>query len=182
MHRKFASALLPLSLAAALPVLAQDAPPKMSPEEAAMMAAFQKAGAPGAAHAAYNQRHRRSSHLMITRFRIAFIVAVAALSLATLHARQQPAAAPEVFCNTMQAGALCPTATVSILKLSGANVQKWLDAVGKYNAAVENATRQLKADTKGVLTPAQMSELDRWMDKGINPEVNKILASRNATR
>ena len=69
---------------------------------------------------------------MITRFRIALIVAVAALSLATLHARQQPAAAPEVFCNTMQAGALCPTATVSILKLSGANVQKWLDAVGKY--------------------------------------------------
>ena len=119
---------------------------------------------------------------MITRFRIALVVAVAALSLATLHARHQPAAAPEVFCNTMQAGALCPTATVSILKLSGANVQKWLDAVGKYNAAVENATRQLKAETKGVLTPAQMSELDRWMDKGINPEVNKILASRNATR
>ena len=119
---------------------------------------------------------------MITRFRIALVVAAAALSFATLHARQQPAAAPEVFCNTMQAGALCPTATVSILKLSGANVQKWLDAVGKYNAAVENATRQLKAETKGVLTPAQMSELDRWMDKGINPEVNEILASRNATR
>ena len=119
---------------------------------------------------------------MITRFRIALVAAAAALSLATLQARQQPAAAPEVFCNTMQAGALCPTATVSILKLSGANVQKWLDAVGKYNAAVENATRQLKAETKGVLTPAQMSELDRWMDKGINPEVNKILASRNATR
>jgi hypothetical protein len=119
---------------------------------------------------------------MITRFRFALVIAVAALSLATLHARQQPAAAPEVFCNTMQAGALCPTATISILKLSGPNVQKWLDAVGKYNSAIENATRQLKAETKGVLTPAQMTELDRWMDKGINPEVNKILASRNATR
>ena len=119
---------------------------------------------------------------MINRFRLAFVLGVAALSLATLHARQQPAAAPEVFCNTMQAGALCPTATISILKLSGPNVQKWLDAVGKYNSAIENATRQLKAETKGVLTPAQMTELDRWMDKGINPEVNKILASRNATR
>ena len=31
----------------------------------------------------------------------------------------------------------------------------------------------------GVLTPAQIEELDRWMDKGINPEVNRILASRN---
>lgn len=40
---------------AALPVsalLAQDAPPEMSPEEAAMMAAYQKAGAPGPQHAA----------------------------------------------------------------------------------------------------------------------------------
>jgi len=119
---------------------------------------------------------------MITRFRFALVIGVAALSLVTLHARQQPAAAPEVFCNTMQAGALCPTATVGILKVSGPNVQKWIDAVGKYNAAVENATRQLKAETKGFLTPAQTSELDRWMANGINPEVNKILASRNATR
>jgi hypothetical protein len=76
------------------------------------------------------------------------------------------AAAPEVFCNTMQAGALCPTGTVSILKLQGPKVQQWLDAVGKYNEAVEAATRQLKADSKGILTPAQLSELDRWMDKG----------------
>jgi hypothetical protein len=79
----------------------------------------------------------------------------------------------------MQAGALCPTGTVSILKLQGPKVQQWLDAVGKYNEAVEAATRQLKADSKGILTPAQLSELDRWMDKGINPEVNKLLASRN---
>ena len=128
---------------------------------------------------------------MITRFRLAIVIGVVGLSLATLQAQQrgaaQPAAAqkpeaPEVFCNTMQAGALCPTATVSILKLSGPNVQRWLDAVGKYNAAVENATKQLKADTKAFLTPAQQAEIDRWMDKGINPEVNRILASRNATR
>ena len=41
-----------LALAVALPVLAQDAPPKMSPDEAAMMEAYQKAGTPGAQHAA----------------------------------------------------------------------------------------------------------------------------------
>ncbi len=126
---------------------------------------------------------------MITTLRLGIAISVVGLSLATLDARQRPAgqqgaapaAAPEVFCNTMQAGALCPTGTVSILKLSGPKVQQWLDAVGKYNEAVEAATRQLKADSKGVLTPAQLSELDRWMDKGINPEVNKLLASRNAT-
>jgi len=124
---------------------------------------------------------------MITKFRLAIAVIVVGLSLATLDARQRPAArqpaaapAPEVFCNTMQAGALCPTGTVSVLKLSGPKVQQWLDAVGKYNDTVETATKQLKADAKGILTPAQMAELDRWMNKGLNPEVNRILASRTA--
>jgi hypothetical protein len=43
---------------------------------------------------------------------------------------------------------------------------------------VEGATKKLKADARGLLTPAQMAELDRWLDKGLNPEVNRILASR----
>ena len=41
-----------LALAAALPVLAQDAAPQMSPEEAAMMQAYIEAGTPGAPHEA----------------------------------------------------------------------------------------------------------------------------------
>ena len=113
---------------------------------------------------------------MTTTFRHAVAAGVIALSLATVNAQQ--AAAPEVFCNTMQAGALCPTGTVSVLKLSGPKVQQWLDAVGKYNDTVESATKQLKADAKGILTPAQMAELDRWMNRGLNPEVNRILAAR----
>ena len=125
---------------------------------------------------------------MTTTFRLGIAVLVVGISLATLDARQRPAErqqpaaapAPEVFCNTMQAGALCPTGTVSVLKLSGPKVQQWLDAVGKYNDAVESATKQLKADTRSVLTPTQAAELDRWMDKGINPEVNRMLASRSA--
>lgn len=52
MNRMLASALLPLSLLATPSILAQDAPPKMSPEQAAMMEAYQKAGALGDAHAA----------------------------------------------------------------------------------------------------------------------------------
>jgi hypothetical protein len=122
---------------------------------------------------------------MITSLRLGIAIIVVGLSLATLDAQQpsrpagQAAATPEVFCNTMQAGALCPTGTVSVLKLSGPKVQQWLDAVGKYNEAVEAATRQLKAESKGILTPAQLAELDRWMDKGINPEVNRMLAARN---
>jgi len=54
-----------------------------------------------------------------------------------------------------------------------------LDIVEKYNNTVEGAARQLKKEAGSVLTAAQIAELDRWMDKGINPEVNRILASRN---
>ncbi len=124
---------------------------------------------------------------MITTFRLTIAVLVVGLSLATLDARQRPAdrqqpaaaPAPEVFCNTMQAGALCPTGTVSVLKLSGPKVEQWLGAVNTYNEAVLNASKQLKADARKILTPAQMTELDRWMEKGLNPEVNRILASRS---
>lgn len=51
MNRKFASALVPFALCIALPLAAQEAP-QMSPEEAAMMAAYQQAGTPGPQHAA----------------------------------------------------------------------------------------------------------------------------------
>ena len=50
MNRMSALALLPLSLCLSMPVLAQDAR-KVSPEEAVMMEAYQKAGTPSIAHA-----------------------------------------------------------------------------------------------------------------------------------
>lgn len=49
MNRLPALAQLPLSLCLSMPLHAQDAP-KVSPEEAAMMEAYQKAGTPGVAH------------------------------------------------------------------------------------------------------------------------------------
>jgi hypothetical protein len=52
MIRKLALPLLPLALAMSLPVCAQGEAPQMTPEEQAMMEAFQKAGTPGAPHAA----------------------------------------------------------------------------------------------------------------------------------
>jgi hypothetical protein len=124
---------------------------------------------------------------MIATLRLGLAVVVVGLSLATLDARQAPAArqstatapAPEVFCNSMQAGTLCPTGTVSVLKLSGPKVQQWMDIVNKYNNAVEAASRDLRKEAGSVLTAAQIAELDRWLEKGINPEVNRILASRN---
>ncbi|MGV8942237.1 MAG: hypothetical protein ACOH1P_12025, partial [Lysobacter sp.] len=52
MLRTLANTMIPLCLAIALPALAQDPPPKMSPEEAAMMQAYMEAGTPGAPHQA----------------------------------------------------------------------------------------------------------------------------------
>jgi hypothetical protein len=115
---------------------------------------------------------------MIIRFNLVVGTILLGLSLTSVDA-QSPSKTPEVFCNTMQAGALCPTGTVSVLKLSGPKVQQWLDLVETYNDTVEAATKKLKADARNILTPAQMAELDRWMEKGLNPEVNRLLASRS---
>jgi hypothetical protein len=54
-----------------------------------------------------------------------------------------------------------------------------LDA--RQRPAGRQPSRQLKADARSVLTPAQLAERDRWMDNRIIPEVNRILASRNTT-
>lgn len=85
---------------------------------------------------------------------------------------------PEIFCDTMQTGTLCPTGTVGLFKLSGAKAETWMTAVGKYNKAVMDATQQLRGDVKGLLTPEQLLELDRWFRQGLNTEVNRTLASR----
>jgi hypothetical protein len=52
MIRTLAIRILPLALVCALPVAAQEGAPPMTPEQQAMMEAYQKAGTPGEAHAA----------------------------------------------------------------------------------------------------------------------------------
>ena len=118
------------------------------------------------------------SNIRLTVAVLAVSVSLGGLVVDAQRPQTATAPAPEVFCNTMQAGALCPTGTVSVLKLSGPKVQQWLDLVETYNDTVEGATKKLKADARSILTPAQMAELDRWLEKGLNPEVNRILASR----
>jgi hypothetical protein len=84
---------------------------------------------------------------------------------------------PEVFCNTMQAGTLCPTGTVGVLKLSGAKAAAWLEAVDRYNKTVMNASAQFRSETRGLLTAEQLAEIDRWFKQGLNLEINRALAS-----
>lgn len=113
----------------------------------------------------------------------------ACLAAVTLHAQQRPAdrqraqpgtaKPPEIFCDTMQTGGLCPTGTVGVLKLSGAKVDQWLEAVRRYNKAVEEATTQLRGEARGILTPEQLTQLERWFGQGLNPQINRILASQS---
>jgi hypothetical protein len=102
------------------------------------------------------------------------------------HAGHQQAAAkpaastakpPEIFCATMKTGALCPTGTVGVFRLTGDKQKQWLSAVARYNQAVQAAIQQLEGDAKATLTPAQQAELGKWFDVGVNTQLNQLLAS-----
>jgi hypothetical protein len=67
--------------------------------------------------------------------------------------------------------------TVGALNLSGQKQEQWLAAVQRYNKAVADATTQLQADAKGVLTPAQIAQVNKWFAVGMNVQINQLLAS-----
>jgi len=48
---------------------------------------------------------------------------------------------------------------------------------------VDEATKQLQAEAKSLLTPAELTEVERWFAKGLNPQINDLLrASTKRTR
>lgn len=135
------------------------------------------------------------------------LIPVALIAAATLLAQQQPAehqhskdvmemmnsAAPTssntasadeggVFCPTMKTGQLCSHGTSDILQLSGSKRDQWIEAVRRYNKAVDAATIQLQEDAKTLLSPEQETEVQRWFAKGLNPQINKLLLARSAEK
>lgn len=92
----------------------------------------------------------------------------------------KPAAAaepPEVFCGTMKTGQLCSHGTTSALGLTPEKRDAWVAAVRKYNRTVNDATMQLQAEAKTVLSAAQLAEVERWFAVGMNPQMNQLLAA-----
>jgi hypothetical protein len=118
---------------------------------------------------------------MIHRIQIA--AAVAALALGTVYAQKKDTkdadakddSTPEVFCPVMRTGQLCSDGTTATLKVTEAQSAQWHVAVRRYNKAVDEATKQLQADAKTVLTPEQVAQVDRWFAVGLNPEINKLI-------
>jgi hypothetical protein len=86
-----------------------------------------------------------------------------------------------VFCPGMSTGQLCPMGTVATLDLTGQKRQQWAEAVSKYNKAVGEATQQLLASAKRTLSPAEYAQVKTWFARGLNPEINRLLSSKQAS-
>lgn len=83
-----------------------------------------------------------------------------------------------IFCPAKSTGQLCTHGTSDVLKLSGTKRQSWTDAQNRYNKAVEAATKQLLEDAKATLSPEEYTQVENWFAKGLNPEINRLLAAK----
>jgi hypothetical protein len=88
------------------------------------------------------------------------------------------AGVPEVFCDHMGTGQLC-AGNAQMFNLSGDQKERYTEALNAYNKAVAAASKQFLADakTKVGLEPAQLTVAEQWFAVGLNPEINKILAT-----
>ncbi|HYL15884.1 MAG TPA: hypothetical protein VEV41_22800 [Terriglobales bacterium] len=98
------------------------------------------------------------------------------------HAAKQTQAksdAPEIFCSHKGTGQLCP-GNAQMFKLSAAQKEQYGQALDSYNKAVEAASKQFLADAKAKvgLSPAELALAESWFAVGLNPEINKILATK----
>jgi len=86
---------------------------------------------------------------------------------------------PEIFCSHKGTGQLCP-GNAQMFNLSGAKKERYEEALDNYNKAVAAAQKQFLADAKGKvgLSQAELALTESWFAVGLNPEINKILATK----
>ncbi len=87
--------------------------------------------------------------------------------------------APEIFCGHMKTGQLCP-GNAQMFKLSAGQKEQYAQALNKYDKAVGEAQKQFLEDakTKVGLSEAELALAESWFAEGLNPEINKILATK----
>jgi hypothetical protein len=93
-------------------------------------------------------------------------------------AKAASAEVPVIFCPTMKTGQLCSHGTADALRLSTEKRERWVEAARRYNKAVNVATNQLLKETGPLLSPEEHALLETWFAKGLNPQINRILASK----
>src|SRR5579871_2546145 len=115
---------------------------------------------------------------------IPMAAALALFSAGTFYAQDHAGAsakadAPEIFCGHMKTGQLCP-GNAQMFKLSAAQKEQYTQALNRYNKAVGEAQKQFLEDakTKVGLSEAERALAESWFAEGLNPEINKILATK----
>ena len=97
------------------------------------------------------------------------------------HAKQAHSKAdvPEIFCGHMRTGQLC-SGNAGMFQLTAAQKQQYLEALKSYNKAVGEAQKQFLEDakTKVGLSEVELALAESWFAEGLNPEINKILATK----
>lgn len=90
------------------------------------------------------------------------------------------ATTPEIFCSRMGTGQLCP-GNAQMFKLSRVQKERYEEALNNYNKAVAAAQKQFLTDVKDKagLSPAEVALAETWFAVGLNPEINKILATKS---
>jgi len=83
-----------------------------------------------------------------------------------------------VFCPMKSTGQLCNHGTADLLQLTGAKRQRWTEAANRYNKAVDAATKQLLEEATAELSPEELALVEMWFAKGLNPEINRLLAAK----
>lgn len=96
------------------------------------------------------------------------------------HSKADASGVPEIFCVHRGTGQLCP-GNAQMFNLGGAQKEHYEEALSNYNKAVEAAQKQFLADAKDKvgLSQAELALAKTWFDVGLNPEINKFLATRN---
>ena len=86
---------------------------------------------------------------------------------------------PEIFCSHMGTGQLCP-GNAQMFNLSGTKKERYEDALNNYNKTVAAAQKQFLADARDKvgLSQAELALTESWFAVGLNPEINKILATK----
>ncbi len=126
--------------------------------------------------------------MKLKNLRVVFPIALAALLAAVPFCAQDHGKAkethaksdvPEIFCSHMGTGQLCP-GNAQMFKLSDTQKQQYSQALNAYNKAVAAASKQFLEDakTKVGLSETELALAQSWFAEGLNPEINKILATK----
>lgn len=99
--------------------------------------------------------------------------ALLAQQAASNEGQKKPA---QIFCNAKKAGQLCNHGTADVLKLSGAKRERWTQLVNRYNQRVEEASKELLSEAKSLLSAEEYAQVETWLDRARNAELNRLLA------